>query len=288
MSTASPPNPEALRFALLNRFLKNQAKIPQMPEAALRIRKLLGDERCSLEQLARVINSDPPLAAYLMQFAESPLLRGARPCSTMRDVLARLGTRQINSLVTGFTVRNMFISKEAALQRAFRARWQAALERAAYCAALAQYAQGLAVDEAMLAGLLQDIGSLPLLAELERWPDYPRDTASLWQLCEQLSGDLGALILTRWQLPSAVIACAKHRLNTQRSHEGAVDLLDLCLTAQYLQKEDSLDNTRQLPALVKLHQHNPTLAEERTALREQLKDEVSLWLKLLGGKSLAR
>ena len=83
-----PLSPEAIRFALLTRFLKGQAKVPQMPEAAMRIRQLLDDPRTSLEQLARVINSDPPLAAYLMQFAESPLIRGARPTQTMRDLLA--------------------------------------------------------------------------------------------------------------------------------------------------------------------------------------------------------
>ena len=52
-------SPEAIRFALLTRFLKGQAKVPQMPEAAMRIRQLLDDPRTSLEQLARVINSIP-------------------------------------------------------------------------------------------------------------------------------------------------------------------------------------------------------------------------------------
>ncbi len=33
-------SPDAIRFALLTRFLKGQAKVPQMPEAAMRIRRL--------------------------------------------------------------------------------------------------------------------------------------------------------------------------------------------------------------------------------------------------------
>lgn len=36
-------SPEAIRFALLTRFLKGQAKVPKMPEAAMRIRQLLDD-----------------------------------------------------------------------------------------------------------------------------------------------------------------------------------------------------------------------------------------------------
>lgn len=63
---------DTLRLALLNRFLKGEAKIPQMPEAAVRIRKLLDNPMTSTEQLVRVINGNPPLAAYLMQFSSSP------------------------------------------------------------------------------------------------------------------------------------------------------------------------------------------------------------------------
>src|SRR5262245_5373927 len=120
-ATASPLSPEALRFALYNRFLKGEAKVPQMPESLMRVRRMLNDPRTSLDQLARTINSDPPLAAYLMQYADSPLLRGYRACTSLRDVLACLGTRRLQNLVLCFGVRNLFIGKEATLQRVFRA-----------------------------------------------------------------------------------------------------------------------------------------------------------------------
>jgi len=264
----------AVRFALLTRFLKGEAKVPQMPEAAMRIRRLLEDPRTSLEQLARVINSDPPLAAYLMQFADSPLLRGARPCVSMRDLLARLGTRQLNDLVLGFTVRHLFSSREAALQRAFAVRWRRARERAAYSAALAQRC-GLLLDEAMLGGLLQDIGSLPLLAELEHWPDFPREAEALDRLCEELSGDIGALVLTRWQVPTAIIDCARQRGQWLREHEGKADLADLVLVASALQS-DAGDLPEMLAAQRRLGLEMPL-----ATLREELCQELQLWLRLL-------
>lgn len=264
----------AVRFALLTRFLKGEAKVPQMPEAALRIRRLLEDPRTSLEQLARVINSDPPLAAYLMQFADSPLLRSGRQGMSMRDLLARLGTRQLNDLVLGFTVRHLFASREAILQQAFALRWRRARERAAYCAALAQRCS-LTLDDAMLAGLLQDIGSLPLLDELQHWPDFPREMAALDELCDQLSADIGALVLTRWQLPAAVIECARQRGQWQRQHEGAADLTDLVLVASALQA-DAAALVEPLPAQQRLGLQQP-LAE----LREALRPELQLWLRLL-------
>ncbi|WFC61710.1 HDOD domain-containing protein [Pseudomonas sp. REST10] len=268
-----PTTTDTLRLALLNRFLKGEAKIPQMPEAAVRIRKLLDDPHTSQEQLARVINGDPPLAAYLMQFSAAPLLRGNRPCTSLRDLLGRLGTRQLADLVLGFSLQHLFTSDDAALQQAFRTRWRNARERAAYCAVLAQTV-GFSMDDAMLGGLLQDIGSLPLLSELEHWPELPRDSDSLNALCEQLSGDIGALILTRWQLPSAVIECARLHGQWQREHERSADLADLVLLASALQSGSTPDGL--LPAQVKLGLERP-LEELRAELAEGLK----LWKRLL-------
>lgn len=264
---------DTLRLALLNRFLKGEAKIPQMPEAAMRIRKLLDNPMTSTEQLARVINGNPPLAAYLMQFSSSPLVRGNRPCASLRELLDRLGTRQLADLVLGFSLQHLFSSTDALLQQVFRLRWRHARERAAHCAVLAQRT-GLSMDDAMLAGLLQDICSLPLLSELEHWPQVSRDAATLEGLCESLSGNLGALILTRWQLPPAVVECARQYGQWQREHDGPADLADLVLLASALQAAHEPEAP--LPAQIKLGLEQPL-----ATLRQELAEELSLWKRLL-------
>lgn len=281
----SPPPADAVRFALYNRFMKGEAKVPQMPEAHLRVRRLLGNPRTSLEQLARVINADPPLAAYLMQFAESPLLRGARPCASLRDVLARLGTRRLGNLVLGFSLRNLYIGKERVLQQMFRARWNAARERAAYSALLAQHSALAEADDAILAGLLQDVGSLPLLAELERWPEYPREPEALQKLCEQLSGDIGAVIMTVWKLPTVVIECSRQRNHWDREHQGPADLADLVQVAEQLRNPALAgDALAELPAFRRLSSTCPALQLAIPQLRDRFAGEVQLWQRLLAGR----
>lgn len=265
--------PDTLHLALLNRFLKGEAKIPQMPEAAVRIRKLLDNPLTSTEQLARVINGNPPLAAYLMQFSSSPLIRSARPCASLRDLLDRLGTRQLADLVLGFSLQHLFESTDPMLLQIFRLRWRNARERAAHCAVLAQRT-GISMDDAMLAGLLQDIGSLPLLSELEHWPEVPRDGATLVELCESLSGNLGALILKHWQLPPTIIECARLYGQWQREHDGSADMADLVLLASALQAGHEPEEP--LPAQRKLGLEQPL-----ASLREELADELNMWKRLL-------
>ena len=272
---------QSLHYSLLSAFLKGTAKIPQMPENALRVRSLLRDPHVSLEQLSRVINSDPPLAAYLMQFADSPLLKSARPCRSLTDVLARLGTAKLNNLVLAFSVRNMFISKDLSLQKGFRARWSASYIRAAWTACLAPLVAGISADDALLGGLFQDIGSLPLLAELENWPQIARDADTLNDVCEQLSAPIGTIVLTAWKQPSSFVDCARYRSNySQAPNQTSTQLYELVQIGEALHNPNKHHTLAQLPLAQQLFADL-----DAHAIQQQLKDQVNLWFLLLGVKT---
>lgn len=275
---------QSLHYSLLSAFLKGTVKIPQMPENALRIRSLLRDPYTSLEHLSRVINSDPPLAAYLMQFADSPLLKSARPCRSLRDVLARLGTSKLNNLVLSFAVRNIFISKELALQKAFRARWNASLARAAWSASLTSVLPEISADDALLGGLFQDIGSLPLLAELENWPQIERETDNLNTVCEQLSGQIGTVLLTTWKQPSHLVDCARYRNgHLASSSADTAQLYELVQIGEALHNPLKHQQLAQLPLAQQIF--NDMDVEK---VQQQLQEQVQVWFLLLGVKTRAR
>lgn len=275
---------QSLHYSLLSAFLKGTVKIPQMPENALRIRSLLRDPYTSLEHLSRVINSDPPLAAYLMQFADSPLLKSARPCRSLRDVLARLGTSKLNNLVLSFAVRNIFISKELALQKAFRARWNASLARAAWSASLTSVLPEISADDALLGGLFQDIGSLPLLAELENWPQIDRETDNLNTVCEQLSGQIGTVLLTSWKQPSHLVDCARYRNgHLASSSADTAQLYELVQIGEALHNPLKHQQLAQLPLAQQIF--NDMDVEK---VQQQLQEQVQVWFLLLGVKTRAR
>ena len=280
-STLQNSAKQAVHYSLLSAFLKGTAKTPQMPENALRIRSLLKDPNASLEHISRIINSDPPLAAYLMQFADSPLLKTVRPCRSLRDVLARLGTEKLNNLVLSFSVRNLFISKELPLQKVFRARWNASLVRAAWAACLSSAVPELNADDALLGGLFQDIGSLPLLAELEQWPQVSREPDDLEHICEQLSAQIGTVLLTVWKQPSHLIDCARYRCSsTQPLSEPASQLYQVVQIADAMLQADRQQVLAQLPLAQQLFTDlDPEI------IVQHYKQQVNLWLVLLGVKT---
>ncbi len=278
---------DGLKFSLYSSFLKGNAKVPQMPETSLRLRKLLASEHASLEQVTRLLHSNPPLAAYLLQFAETPMLRNLRQGVNLQEVISRLGMQRLNNLVLSFAIQHLFTSQDPALQKVFRARWNAALHCAAHSACLAQLLTSLPLEDALLAGLVQDIGSLPLLDELERWPDVSRAEDDLQRLCDQLSADVGVIVLTSWKLPPQLIDCARNRSEWCRAHKGTADLVDVVQVARQLAARE-LDDEQlvQLPAWQRLlGERLDSLPPE--AVRTELASEVGFWFKLLGGKGHA-
>lgn len=275
---------EGMKFSLYSSFLKGNAKVPQMPETSLRLRKLLESEHASLEQVTRLLHSNPPLAAYLLQFASSPMLRNVRQGVNLQEIVSRIGMQRVNNLVLTFAVEHLFTSQDPALQKVFRSRWNAALLCGAYCACLAQQYTRLQMEDAMLGGLLQDIGSLPLLDELERWPDVSREPHELQQLCDQLSADIGVIVLTAWRLPTMLIDCARYRASWDREHVGPTDLVDVLQVAQLL--SGGADNDVQLvltPAWKRLLGARVDELPPQ-AIRDEVGSEVAFWFKLLGGK----
>lgn len=162
-----------------------------------------------------------------MEFASLPLLGHVRPCPRLLDLVRQLDGRRLANLVLAFELQQLFDGDEPSLCKVFSKRWNLSLQRAALSAGLAQQLPHLQEVDALLAGLLQDVGSLPLLQELHHWPQVSRLEVDLQRLCEQLSAELGVLLLSAWKLPGNLQDCARLRRDWCRQHKGAVDLADV-------------------------------------------------------------
>lgn len=89
------------------------------------------------------------------------------------------------------------------------------------------------------------------------------------------AGDIGALVLTRWQVPTTLIECARQRNKWLHDHDGEADLTDLALLASALQIQPT-NLSEPLPAQRRLGFEQPL-----AGLREELLAEQQLWLRML-------
>ncbi|WP_028626332.1 HDOD domain-containing protein [Metapseudomonas resinovorans] len=270
-----------VKLALYERFLKDVGALPPMPEASLRLRQLQTADAATHEQASALLEACPVLAERLNEFASLPLLGHIHPGAQLTDVVRQLDGRRLANLVLAFELRQLYEGSEPSLEKVFNKRWRLSLQRAALSAGLAQHLPHLEAEDALLAGLLQDVGSLPLLKELHQWPQVSRLEVDLQRLCEQLSAELGVLLLSAWKLPGNMQDCARLRRDWCRQHKGPVDLADVVQVAsQLLEEPRDDDRLARLPAYQRMELPAPQV------LRAELAEVVALWMKLLGGRAV--
>ncbi len=219
--------------------------LPTLPEVALKVREVVNDQDVTAAQLADIIVTDAALSARLLKVANSALYRGRVPAESVQAAVSRLGLQMVRNLVTSLVMEQMFKPTSRLLEKRMRALWQHSTEVAAISQVIASKQPGIKTDEAMLAGLIHNIGVLPILMRAENTPGLIENDARLDQLITNLYPRIGAAILKNWQFPQNLITVAAEHANLNRNSgpEGP-DLCDVVQVANlqsYFGTELALD-----------------------------------------------
>jgi HD-like signal output (HDOD) protein len=91
-------------------------------------------------------------------------------------------------------------------------------------------------EQALLAGLIHQIGKLPILTVAEKFPELAEDQAALEQLLENLHPSIGRMIMETWDMPDALSRVAWEYRDFQRQSAPEVDYVDVVQVA-YIETE---------------------------------------------------
>ena len=228
---------------LLEDLESGQLQLPTLPEVALRVREVVDDENANAGQIAEIIAQDAALSARLIQVGNSPLYRGRQEIDRLPMVIARLGNKLVRNLVTSQVMKQMFQATNDIIDQRLRAVWEHSVQVAAIARALAGQCPGVLPDQAMLAGLIHDIGTLPILYRAEERDELLDTPELLDQLIARLHTRIGGAILKHWKFPDALVAVAAEHEDLNRSHDGPADLVDVVQVANL---QSHIDNNHVL------------------------------------------
>lgn len=227
-------------------------KLPAMPKTYQRLQAVLANSNASALDVARVIESDALIAAKVLQVANSAFFRLAKPMTRIREAVAYLGHSCIRNLVMSAEIFSQW-HKMPVLPGLEPDRLQAhAQATAAACVALA-HGTPLA-DDALLAGLVHDIGFWVLLQEcpqeLAQAVALMQSEAISWHEAElkvigASHGEIGAYLLGLWGLPYPLIEAVAFHHSPRAVPQNGFDLLAVLTVAHSLQQA-SADNAPQL------------------------------------------
>lgn len=211
----------------------NQIKLPSVPDVAWKVRRVVDREDSTADQVASAVSADPAIAAKLVRACNSPLYRGFSDVRNVREAVVRLGTRTTRQLVTVFSMREVFKTRQVALQKEMESLWRHSREVAALCWVLADHATRLNPEEAMLAGLLHDIGVVPVLVQAEHHTSLFSDPGNLRRAIHELRADVGTAVLESWSFPPTFLEAVRHAEDWHHEcRETEPQLTDVVIVAQ--------------------------------------------------------
>lgn len=224
-------NEQQLLVDLQSQIENNELILPTLPEVALRVRDAVESDNTSAGQIADIVATDAALSARLLQVANSPLYRARNPIDNLQNAIARMGYAVVRNLVTTLVMRQMFQATSESLDVRLRRLWEHSVQVSAISRVLAAQVNGLQKDQAMLGGLIHDIGAMPILVKADDMPELLEDEAVLDSVIAKLHPTLGEIILRSWEFPDSLVAVAAEHENLQRAPAHGPDYVDVVMVA---------------------------------------------------------
>lgn len=210
----------------------DELELPIMPELGLAVRRKTLDPSSSASDLTLIIQTDIAITTKLIQVANSPLYRGYEPIQSLNEAIARIGMNAVRDIVTGLTIKQIFVTEQPRLRRRMRELWEHSARVAANCSILARHERGIDPERALLAGLIHDIGELAIIKYANGLSAEELSSEALADAIQHLSAKLGALMLRQWKLDEEFVVAALYADNFNRQPEGVARLVDLVQVAQ--------------------------------------------------------
>jgi putative nucleotidyltransferase with HDIG domain len=206
-------------------------RVPPSPVVALRLGRLVADEATTLDALAAVVKQDQSLAAVVLKLANSVTYRRGDEVVSLTTAVVNLGRRALRDLAYAHALHEQALSAGPLVALRRRA-WRESLTSAQVAQWVAEL-RGTGEDDAFVAGLLHDIGRLPVIGALEAllatMPEADtRSEDGWWSLVEQHHGALGTQLATAWALPHVIadIIAQHHDLSVDSPLLQAVRISD--------------------------------------------------------------
>ncbi|WP_313513223.1 HDOD domain-containing protein [Pseudomonas sp.] len=230
---------EKVQHALIQAIENDELVLPTLPEVALRVREAAEDPNIGIPTLSKVIGNDAALTARIIKVVNSPLLRSSKEITDLQMAVARLGINYTCNLATGLAMEQMFQATSDVIDRKMREIWNRSTEIAGICHVLCRSYTRLAPDQATLAGLVHQIGALPILTYAEEHAELMNDSISLNHVIERIHPVIGDKILRTWDFPLPIAMVPGEYLNFERDSEKVdyVDIVQVATLQSYLGTE---------------------------------------------------
>lgn len=200
----------------LELMIMNASDLPTIPVVATKVMQLIASENTSAEELARVVSSDPAVAARVLKISNSSFYGCQRQIQTLSHAIMVLGFGTLKSVVVAASVKQVY--KPYGLTE--KMLWQHSFGAGLAARVIANTTKLVNEEEAFLGGLFHDIGKI-ILNSLDNQQFQVvvqkcfNDGLSFMEAEQQVysynHAEVGGLVIKKWNFPAILMhAVLKH------------------------------------------------------------------------------
>jgi HD-like signal output (HDOD) protein len=243
MDTVSPDksgqNLNAQRFQMLEdiaRELAGEVAFPTSFDLVTRLRKALQDPNYSLDQIAALLALEPLISARLISLANSAAYNtSGQEVRDVKKAVSRLGLNNVRSAAMAIAMNQLLRSKDmVAFDEVAKKLWQHSLHTASAAYVLAKNLTKLNPDEAMLAGMVHDLGGFYMLYRATQYAELRTRPDSVTYVIAQWHESIGHSLLLALGLPEEVADAMRDHDQPRDLPEVPRNLADIIYVANLL------------------------------------------------------
>ncbi|WP_456379970.1 HDOD domain-containing protein [Thiolapillus sp.] len=251
---------------LTEKLATREIDLPAFPDIYARIIKTLHDPDVSLQDVSRIVVAAPDLCVRILLLANSALLnRSGVEVTDLAIAVSRLGLSAVNSATVTLATKDVFKAPKGSSLEYLLNKTRVESVRVAAYSYLLSIRAGLAAEKhnAMLAGLLHNIGTYYILSQATDFPDLvSKDIINNW------GPGIGQALVENWGFPESISnAIEKQNEIDQPGEEDSIQLREILICAILLSRASINDmdvDYNQIPAcqLLDINSENISLVIE--------------------------
>jgi len=270
---------------LASEVSRGRVELPAFPDVATRVRKALADENVSPEQITRVVGSEAGLAARVMTLANSAALnRGGKNITELKTAINRIGQNNVRTAAVAFAIAQLRRASELKhIMKDLEKLWNRATMVSALAYTIASRTPGINADEALLAGLIHNVGKIYILARAYKHADLFADSVAMNMIMREWHANIGKAIIENWGFAAHIAEAVggQEELDRVTGYADLTDVLTVSVLASSFFDDPDVDlelNMQGVHGFLRLGLNN----EKFTVIMRDCIEEISALRNALG------
>lgn len=271
--------------AFVHHYNSEEMEIPSLPDVAVKLRHAMQHDIGAADAV-KIIQLDPVISAKLVEVANCPLYVCEVPAKSCLTAVSRIGLHATRSLVISLSIHHIFKTNSPLIKKYLDKIWRQSLYTSTLSYVLASVTKQANPEEALLAGLVSDIGAVPFLNFTANLPKDYYSAADIDLVLPYVKGPIGARILHDWEFSEDIVKIPLFSEDWYQSQGPELDLTDIVVLSRLHSKigrheSGDLPAITSIPAASKLKDYSLS-PEQSLKILHEAKQQISDALLVLG------